>query len=204
MLEVKEALDAGVPMRQLADDFFVSFIRYEKGFRSYQRLKSVKRDWVMEIFIIVGPSGTGKSRYARTTYPDAFWKQSGPWWDGYDGEETVVIDEMYGHCFPYTELLKLMDRYPYSVPVKGGTIEFISRRLVFTSNQHPRDWYSSERTHQVSWEESPLYRRIREYGTLSFTGEVHRPISTVPLPVAAAGDLEYRFDPNGRLWPRGG
>lgn len=187
--EVKTLLDSGASFSTIADEHFSAFIRYEKGFRSYKLLKSVRRDWSMDLIIVVGPSGTGKSRYARTSYPGAYWKPKGPWWDGYDGEETVVIDEMYGHCFPFSELLQLLDRYPYKVPVKGGTMEFVSKRIVMTSNQHPRDWYSSEKTHQVSWEESPLCRRIREYGTLILTGEVHR-APPPPAPVAAEGDLE--------------
>lgn len=191
--EVKVLLDSGASFSAIADEHFSAFIRYEKGFRSYKLLKSLRRDWPMDLIIIVGPSGTGKSRYARTTYPLAFWKAKGPWWDGYDGEETVVIDEMYGHCFPFSELLQLLDRYPYKVPVKGGTMEFVSKRIVMTSNQHPRDWYSSEKTHQGSWEESPLFRRIREYGTLILTGEVHRAIPTVVVPVAARGDLDHHF-----------
>jgi len=190
--DVKAALDSGATFAEIADSHFSAFIRYEKGFRSYKLLKSVRRDWPMDLIVVVGPSGTGKSRYARTTYPGAFWKVKGPWWDGYDGEETVVIDEMYGHCFPFTELLQLLDRYPYKVPVKGGTMEFVSKRIVMTSNQHPRDWYAAERTHQGPWEENPLCRRIREYGTLIFTGEVHRP-PPPPAPVAAEGDLDYMF-----------
>jgi len=174
----------------IADEHFSAFIRYEKGFRSYQRLKSSKRDWAMELIFIIGPSGSGKSRWARTNYPDAFWKMKGPWWDGYDGQETVVVDEMYGHCFPYTYLLQLIDRYPMAVDVKGSVINFISRRIVFTSNQHPRDWYNSEVTHSGPWDLSPLCRRMREFGRLYFTGEVH-----VAQPrffdVAGDGDISY-------------
>jgi len=177
-------------LAQIAEDHFSAFIRYEKGFRSYQRLKSAKRDWAMELIVIVGPSGTGKSRWARTQYPDAFWKMKGPWWDGYDGEETVVIDEMYGHCFPFTFLLQLTDRYPFVVECKGGSINFISKRIVFTSNQHPRDWYNAESTHSGPWDQNPLNRRLREFGRLYFTGAVH-----VAAPqffdVAGEGDRSY-------------
>lgn len=199
---VKVALDSGASFRDLADGHFSTFIRYERGLRSYRRLTTVKRDWPMELIVIVGPSGTGKSRWARTNFPEAFWKPKGMWWDGYDGEETVVFDEMYGHCFPYTELLQLLDRYPYAVQVKGGVVEFTSRRIIMTSNQHPRDWYSAEKTHCGEWDVNPLNRRLREFGRLVFTGEVHRPIPV--LPVAADGDLAYFFDEHGRIRLKGG
>ena len=41
-----------------------------------------------------GPTGTGKSRTVRNKYPDAFIKSNDIWWDGYAGEETVIIEEM--------------------------------------------------------------------------------------------------------------
>jgi len=128
----------------------------------------------MEIIIIVGPSGTGKSRKARADYPTAYWGPRGKWWDGYTGQETVVVDEMYGHRMPFTDLLQLLDRYPYQVETKGGVQQFTSKRIVFTTNQNPEDWYDAERTHQCDWANNPLNRRIREYGKIIITGQVHR------------------------------
>ena len=40
-----------------------------------------------------GDTGTGKSTHVRTKYPDAFIKSNDVWWDGYQGEETVIIEE---------------------------------------------------------------------------------------------------------------
>ena len=41
-----------------------------------------------------GPTGTGKSRTVRNKYPDVFIKSNDIWWDGYSGEETIIIEEM--------------------------------------------------------------------------------------------------------------
>lgn len=176
LVAVKEMIDQGASMRDVAEEHFSDFVRYSKGFQMYKRMKAERRNWAMEIHIIVGPTGTGKTRHVRDLWPDAYWKPKGKWWDNYYGEEVVVIDEMYGSSFPYTELLQLMDRYPYSVESKGGTVEFSSRILVFTSNQMPEDWYDQVATHQGSWKDSPLRRRIDEYATIIRTGEVHRRI----------------------------
>jgi len=169
-------MDRGDPEELIAQDHFGSWVRYHRGFREYKRLRQLYevRTWKMEIICYIGPSGTGKSRKAFETYPQAYWGPKGKWWDGYCGQETVVVDEMYGHRFSFSELLQLLDRYPFQVETKGGVVQFTSRRIVFTSNQDPQDWYNAERTHNTRWEENPLNRRLREYGTIYYTGEVHR------------------------------
>lgn len=41
-----------------------------------------------------GASGTGKSRGVRERYPEAFIKSNDKWWDGYNNEDVVIIEEM--------------------------------------------------------------------------------------------------------------
>lgn len=173
LVALKADLVAGANMRSISEVHFSSFIRYHNGIRQFRNLHTIRREWPMEIIIFVGPTGTGKSRTAWERYPLAYAKNQSRWWDGYDGHESVIVDEMGGHIFSHTELLKLLDRFPHSVEVKGGTTEFLSRTIVFTTNQEPEDWYDNEKF-GFSWETSPLHRRIREYGTIIRTGEVHR------------------------------
>lgn len=43
---------------------------------------------------IYGPTGTGKSSWARDHYKDSLYvKLPNKWWDGYSGERTVLIDD---------------------------------------------------------------------------------------------------------------
>lgn len=179
LLACKAAVDAGATPADLWENHHATMVRYHKSYAIYRHVKTQPRDWPMEIVLYIGPTRTGKTRAVREAYPNAYWKPAGKWWPKYDGQETVVIDEMYGHRFPYTELLQLLDRYPYQVEDKGVHMEFVSRRIVMTSNQEPEDWYSAERTHQMDWGSNPLNARLREFGRIIRTGEVHRVINPV-------------------------
>lgn len=181
LLACKEAVDAGASTADLWEDHHATMVRYHKSYTVYRNVRAQPRNSPPEIIIYVGPTRTGKTRAVREAYPDAYWKPGGKWWPKYEGQETVVIDEMYGHRFPFTELLQLLDRYPYQVEDKGVHMEFTSTRIVMTSNQEPEDWYSAERTHQGDWAQNPLNARIREFGRIIRTGVVHR----VPNPVEA-------------------
>ena len=83
----------------------------------------------------VGAPGTGKSRTARDLYPGAYLKSQNKWWDGYNGEETVILDDFDkgGTCLGH--LLKIWaDRYPCTGETKGGTVHLRHHRFVVTSN----------------------------------------------------------------------
>lgn len=129
------------PLKEIAEDHFGDFIRYHRGFEKFRILCSMlQRTWKTEVIILTGTTGIGKSRYCAEHYPGAFWKRKGEWWDGYDGHETVVIDEFYG-WLPIDTMLRLMDRYPLMVDTKGSAVEFQAKTLCITSNKKWEDWY---------------------------------------------------------------
>ncbi len=166
LVEVKRKLDSGASMKSIADDHFSDYIRYHKSFRAYKRLKAVHRNWEMEVIVLFGLTGTGKTKFVYDNYGDSLYsvpdaKSSGTYWDDYDGEYTVLIDEMYGKRFSHGVLLRLLDRYQVTVPVHGSSVNFSSHRIVMTSNVHPREWYHAmyEKTNSF-FEGGPLHRRM--------------------------------------------
>lgn len=105
-------------------------------------LCSTPRSHKTIVYIVQGPTGTGKSRWAMESYPDAYWKQRSNWWDGYAGHEHVIIDEFYG-WLPFDLLLRICDRYPLLVETKGGQVQFQARTVILTTNKKPTEWYSN-------------------------------------------------------------
>lgn len=138
--QVREKIEAGATHLQIAREHFPLWVRYQKAFSTYAAVIRPQRDHVTEVIIIYGPTGTGKTRYAKDNFPDAYWKQRSVWWCGYDGQDTVVLDEFYG-WLPYSTLLRICDRYPLLMETKGGQVNFTAKTIVFTTNSLPHLWY---------------------------------------------------------------
>jgi len=83
----------------------------------------------------VGPSGAGKSRRARDEFPQLFSKMLNKWWDGYDNESTVLLDDLHpDHCKGLTSYLKVWsDRYVFTAEIKGASVKIRPERIIVTT-----------------------------------------------------------------------
>ncbi|AGA18459.1 hypothetical protein [uncultured marine virus] len=82
-----------------------------------------------------GEPGTGKSRKAYEENPEAYRKAQNKWFDGYQGEKTIILDDLDkgGACLGH--YLKIWgDRYPCSGEIKGGTVCLNHTSIIVTSN----------------------------------------------------------------------
>lgn len=143
LLHLKRCLDEGMSTKDLWQEDFETMVRHHRAFQNYQLEMVTPRSHEMEIIVIFGPTGTGKSRWCAENFPNAYWKQLGKWWDAYNQQEVVVIDEFYG-WLQWTTLLRLCDRYPMMVETKGGQVQFVAKTIIFTSNTRPNNWYKDK------------------------------------------------------------
>ncbi len=149
LLHIKRKIDEGASDKVLWEENPVTMLRTFKGWDRYRKVKIEPRTEKTQVKVIWGPTGTGKSYYAsKQAGPSAFWlspakDDTGAWWDGYTGQENVIMDEFYGGI-KWSFLLRLLDAYPMMVPVKGDMIPFCAKKIWITSNKNPMDWYSKQ------------------------------------------------------------
>lgn len=104
---------------------------------------------------LYGPPGSGKTRWVWSNYPEVYSKPSGQWWDGYNGEDTLLLDD-FDADIPFAELLKVLDRYKYRVQVKGGFVGARWTNVFITTNNPPAEYYQTVSNRKA------LDRRVNE------------------------------------------
>ncbi len=124
------------------DDLCVSWFLHYRKVAALRATVTPERDHLTRGICLWGPTGTGKSTWCRR-FDGAYWKDSSKWWDGYTGQSVVILDDFYGDRseISYDEVLRLINPTPLRVQVKGGYAQFQASLVVFTSNEHPRQWY---------------------------------------------------------------
>lgn len=157
-----DSLRSGCTNAKLWDDHFSSMLRYNKSVSTYRVQTTPPRSAQPTVIILVGPSGCGKTRLVRDTFPNAYWKPDNKWFDGYEQEDTIILDEFYDYWFQFSLLLRLLDRYPLLTEIKGMHTPISATTFVFTTNTHPDTWYPG-----VDYRRRPaLDRRLKEFGQI--------------------------------------
>ena len=143
--DVKEYAMAGKSIRHVLEDSQASMhcIRtLEKMYSYYEK----ERNWQTEIYWFWGPPEAGKSRkvreHATLTYgPDSLYTAtgSGSWFDGYDANPVIIVDDFREGWMPWAIFLKFTDRYGFRCPIKGSFRQCLAKAIYFTSVLPPQE-----------------------------------------------------------------
>lgn len=153
------AVKAGASRRVLIEEHLTAYARAHRVLGEAMLIYSPGRSWLPVTRVYYGETGIGKTKKAFEECVSAPYMHSGgSWFDGYDGQEYVVFDDFGGSEFKLTYLLKLLDRYPMRVPVKGGFVNWVPKFIFITSNYSPRDWFPNAKDEHVK----ALHRRIEK------------------------------------------
>lgn len=103
-----------------------------------------------------GPAGTGKTKKAWQDNPGLYIKPLNKWWDGYNGEKVVLLDDWDPkHEVLVSHLKQWSDRYPFRAECKGSTLEARPEKIIVTSN------YSIDQCFQNEEDVNAIKRRFK-------------------------------------------
>lgn len=149
-----DAIIQGTPLSDAMINDAPTYVRNYRGLQDFEnkiKVKQIPLKRQMEIEFHYGKTDTGKTHYCFTNYPELFKKPIGKclWFDGYEGQQTVLIDEFVGQ-FPLSDVLQLLDCWYTQVEIKCGHRALAATRMLLTSNNHPSRYYESK--NGIPWE----------------------------------------------------
>lgn len=164
--EFLEALDVTSiqSLRDLSKESPATWAFMYKAIDRYIELHDQRQRMEMpDCYCFWGEAGSGKSmlvnKHAGNDPDTSYRKIDGKWFDGYHGQDILVFDDFYGvqSGIDISLFLKITDRYPLSVEVKGSTVKMLATKIYFTSNMHPEAWYPGANPEQIA----AILRRFR-------------------------------------------
>lgn len=155
-VEIVELIDGGASVSDIIKQF-PSKLMCINALIQYHRMAENKRFKYApfkkkEVTVIWGEAGTGKTRHAYDLYNNE--AEGGVyvpeptsdgkiWWDGYSGEETVILDDFNGSMMKTGALCRFLDGYQIRLPNKGGYAQSRIKRVIITSNNKPESFYAN-------------------------------------------------------------
>lgn len=135
-------------MKEVANHNPEVFVKYHKGLIAFKNIQYEDRTAKPQVHWRWGPAGCGKTRYCVEKHPDHYIKDGTMWWDSYEQQEAIIIDDFDGH-WPYRDLLRLLDRNKYQGQYKGGYVKINSPYIYITCEFPPEHFWLGNTLAQV-------------------------------------------------------
>ncbi len=166
---VVDLIAAQSDLRTVVTSHPTVFIKYHRGIEKLFQYYKPPRSGAIRVILLFGPTRSGKTFDTYEKWGSSLYRKNctNKWFDRYQGEETLLLDD-FGPSrekLPVELLLTVLDQYsPLYLEIKSGTIELLSKVIVVTSNLHPKLWYPAikdetylalgERFSEVHWYKS--------------------------------------------------
>lgn len=134
--EVCDLLKNGTKLTEIIENVPRVYCQYRNGLKdiaAHYTQKQIPKWRPVEVILLTGPTRCGKTRMAME---EADYKIQGSemqWWDGYDGEETILIDE-YNNNVEIDKMLAFLEGYKKRLGVKGGHCWAQWNKIYITTN----------------------------------------------------------------------
>lgn len=171
-IDLKEAMaaaSAGASRLDLMESHTMAYARYDKFLHAYVGEKN-KYTGIRNVFWFYGATGSGKTRLADELLTPLMYESvtfQKPFFLGYNGSNYVLLDDIRSDSIGTTMLLRILDRYAVTVPVKGTEISWNAKIVVITSEFPPQNWDL-----HAGGDQAQLLRRCETGGVFAFPHEL--------------------------------
>lgn len=153
LIEIAEELKKpGVKVSHIAERFPAEYMMYTRGITAYSNIIAPHRTKAPTVYWLWGKSGVGKTTYARNLAknPDSYYvKDASIWWDKYEQQEVILIDDFDEARFPFRVLLNLLDVLKMQGQTKGSYVEINSDYVAITCEFSPAQLWTDNDYIQV-------------------------------------------------------
>lgn len=137
-----------ITLEELMFEYPDMYVKYSRSFEKMFNAVMEARSTPPEVHWRFGKAGTGKTRYCVEKHVSHYIKDNTSWWDGYNQQEAIIIDD-FDNNIPYRTLLRILDRYVYSGQVKGSYIQVNSPYIYITCEHRPDYYWQGNELQQV-------------------------------------------------------
>lgn len=155
--DLRDAVISGKRKREIIEDdaLLPAYAKYYKFSDRVESLYPPERTTPRKVYLLIGPPRCGKTRSVMEQFrgpkrTDLFkvpLNGKSMWFDGYDKQRDVLIDDFAGAAskIGLTEFLRLIDPWGTEyVEIKGHFTWWNPDRIFITTNIWPREWYKWE------------------------------------------------------------
>lgn len=171
--EVIALVSDGKRLRDVSEECPIQFVKFHKGIERLISLRAPSRNFKTQVYWFWGGTGSGKSKKAFEMAAETSFYVKDPlnkWWCGYEQQDVVIIDDYRRDFSTFAQLLRLFDRYPMTVEMKGSTTNFCSKKIIITTPKSPIATWEG-RTEE---DHGQLLRRIDEITHFAVLSTVDR------------------------------
>ncbi len=122
-----------------------------------------------------GSTGSGKTRSVLARYDDVYISDNSKWWDGYEQNLVILVDDYRCDYMKFHLLLRLLDYAPFIREMKGSHIQINSKYIIFTSPHHPCVMWS----HRTNEDIQQLMRRIDYIVNMDLLNEIKQSVTLI-------------------------
>lgn len=134
----------------IAEESPEAFIKYPTGIKTLhqmigrdQKPKTQPRE--IEVFVLWGPTSTGKTHRVRTAFPGVYnvVPGRGPW-DQYEGQQEILFDEFDCEKWPIRDMNRYYDKWPCKLDCRYADNFAAWSKVFICANDPPSSWWQGE------------------------------------------------------------